>query len=474
MGVVRLLPIALSAVFILVAQAALDAMPAVIAMREGGMGLGSALILGQAAQVAALAVGAASAVYLLERGSVPAALLPGALLLGAGLVSVGLQPLGALDWVLVAHALAGAGFGIILTAAFAGVATITDRDRPVAIALLLLAPLAARGVIGVLYLAGPLALTAAASIVLAGSLLLIRLSPPAPARGTEGIRDRADAASVTLTGRRAAIGGVLLGVGLLVTLAGADPSRVSAVLLVAPFGWTRLEELDAWRRGMLLAGLVLVLCGAALLLGRPRPDRWSSAVAAILLATLAGAGMSAALRFATPAGGFVPGERGIPLVGVALLVGAALGTLLGGFVLVRRGSPRLVGIIGTAVLASATALGAAALILPLPQLTDLGLLAVLLATIGLGGGIAASALRLLLVDVPTHQRGLAAAAGVVAASFGSALGTTIGNGEGIRLATGESGAIGQGLLLLAAAGAGAALVVWLIKPAPREAGAAAV
>lgn len=79
----RVLPIRLYAILVLIGQAALEAMPAVVAEWEGGMGLGSALILGQVVQVAALALGATSAAFLLDRRLGPTVLLVGALLLCA-------------------------------------------------------------------------------------------------------------------------------------------------------------------------------------------------------------------------------------------------------------------------------------------------------------------------------------------------------------------------------------------------------
>lgn len=465
----RLLPIAPFAILILVGQAALEAMPAVIAMREGGMGLGSALILGQAAQVAAVAVGAAAAAYLVDRRSAPAALLPGALLFGAGLISVGLQPLGELIWVLLAQILAGTGFGIILTASFAAAATMAGGVRPLAIALLLLAPLAARSVIGVLFTGGPVVLTVAAGIVLATSWMVVRLPHAFAVEWSTGGLAASEPGRVALSGRGAALGGLLTGFGVLATIVGADASRVSAAQFAAPFGLAQLEVLDALRAGMLLTGLFLLLGGAALLLrGQHLHQRTLAALLALLLAALAGSGIGAALRFAAPTGGIVPGERAISVVGAAVLTGAALGILLGGLWVVRSGRPQVVATAGSAVLACATVLGVAALAVPIPGLGALVPLAALLAVIGLGGGIAVSVLRLLLADAPSHQLSLAAAAGVVAASFGSALGTTIGNSEGVGFVTGETGAISPGLLLLAAAAAAAAIFAWRAGPARRE------
>src|SRR5919106_3870138 len=135
----RALAIIPYAILVLVAQAGVDAIPGVVAIREGGMGLGSALILGQAVQVAALPLGAIGAAWIVDRGPRHAAVLPGAVLLGAGFLSVNFQTVGDLGWVLVAQAMAGAGIGAILTAAFASAAAVSISNRPLAIAVLLLA-----------------------------------------------------------------------------------------------------------------------------------------------------------------------------------------------------------------------------------------------------------------------------------------------------------------------------------------------
>jgi hypothetical protein len=464
---VRALAIVPYAILILVAQAALDAMLGVVAVREGGMGIGSALILGQAVQVAAIPLGATAAALIVDRGAMRAAILASALLLAAGFLSVGMQPVGDLGWVLVPQAMAGAGFGGTLAASFAAVAGMTASNRPLGIAVLLLAALAARSAIGTMFLGGTLALTLAAATVVGLSALAAWL-----ARSISAERSTAPRATSRLGDGgpsiwQGAVGGLLLAIGVFASFVGADPSRVTAVLLAPFVDVGSLEMLDALRAGSLVGGLALVVAGGALLLVRRTVDRQTvAAVAAILLAGVAASGTIAALTFAAATDVAIPGERAIPLVAVAALTGSALGILAGSVWLARRGRPRIVATSGGVVLASATVVGIVAVGGPLPQLAGPAMLAVLLASLGFGGGVVASALRLVLADSVWHRRGLAAAAGVMAASFGSVLGSLIGNGEGVRFATGGSGAISVGLLLLPAAAAAAAVIAArLVAPA---------
>jgi len=459
----RVLPITPYVVLILVAQAALDATPAVVAEREGGIGLGSALILAQAVQIAAVALGAVAAAYLIDRRLGPTALLVGALLFYAGVLAVGLQPMGALTWVLVAQGMAGAGFGIVLTASFVGAAAIEASVRPIAILLLLLAPLAARSFIGVTYLGGPLALTVAGAVVVALSVLVARLADAGSAGSSARAHATSDEGRAPMSSRAAVIGGLMVAVGILAALSGADPSRVSAMLLAGSIGMGRFELLDAMRAAMLVVGLVLVIGGAYVLLVRQWPDRQTLlAVPAMALAAFAGGGMLAVLSFAALTGAAVPGERTISAVSVAATSASALGLALGAVLLARGSRPRVIATAGGLVLACATVVGLLALRGPIEQLTVLAPLAAI-ALVGLAGGITASALRLVLADAAAPQRGLAAAAGVIAASFGSMLGLMIGNGEGVRL-VGERGAIPLGLLTLVVAAVAAAGVAGFVAP----------
>jgi len=463
----RLLPIIPYATLILVGQAALEAVPAVVAEREGGMGLGSALILAQAVQVATLALGATAAAYLIDRRLGPAVLLAGALLFYAGLFAVGLQPMGSLVWVIVAQGVAGAGFGIVLTASFTGAAAIAASVRPLAILVLLLAPLAARNVIGVTYLGGQLALTLVGATVVALSVFVARRAGIGSAESSMNASDTNVGRHAASTGA-AALGGLMVAVGILATLVGADPSRVSAALMIGTFG-IGFESLDGFRAGMLVGGLVVVF-GASIILLRQRRDRQAFlAASAIALTTFAGAGMIAALNFVSPTAATVPGERTISLVSVAVMGGGVLGIALGAIWLARGGRTRVVATAGSLLLACAMLVGAAALQSPTTQLAPLAPLAVIV-LIGLAGGVAATSLRLVLADVAAYQRGLAAAAGVVAASFGSVLGTMIGNGEGVSLVAGEPGPVSVGLLVFVAA-ALAAVVVARFVPPNRPAGA---
>jgi hypothetical protein len=458
----RLLPLIPYVILILVGQAALDAMPAVVAVREGGMGLGSALILAQVIQGAALALGAAAAAYFIDRRNGPVALLAGSLLFYAGLFAVGLQPMGALAWVLVAQGAAGAGFGIILTASFAAAAAMGASVRLFAILLLLLAPLAARGVIGFMYLGGTLALTLAGGVAVGVAVVVARLPGIGRAHSSDHITAMADGLRPR-SRRIAVLGGLMVAVGVLLALVGADPSRVSAALLAGPVGIGGLEGLDDLRAGMLAGGLGLVVVGAWLLVARQTAGRTFLAVPAIALAAFAGSGMVAALSFAILTGTAVPGERTVSPVGVAAVGGSALGVVLGAAWLARGGRPRVVATTGCALLACATAVGLAIVLAPSDELRTLVPLAAV-ALLGVAGGAAASALRLVLARVVVHQRGLAAAAGVVAASFGSMLGSMIGNGEGVRLVAGQPAETSVGLLALAATAVTAVAVAWFVAP----------
>jgi hypothetical protein len=462
---VRALAIVPYAILILVAQAALDAMLGVVAVREGGMGIGSALILGQAVQVAAIPLGATAAAWIVDRGAMRAAVLPGALLLTAGFLSVGIQPVGDLGWVLVPQAIAGVGFGAILTASFAAVAAMTASSRPLWIAVLLLAAIAARSAIGVMYLGGTLALTLAAATVVGLSALAAWLAGGVSAERSTAPRTASRLGNGGSPIWQGAVGGLLVAIGVFASFVGADPSRVTAVLLAPFVDAGSLEMLDALRAGSLVGGLALVVAGGALLLVRRGVDRRTvAAVAAILLAAVAASGTIAALTFAAATDVAIPGERAIPLVAVAALTGSALGIVAGSVWLARRGRPRIVATSGGVVLACAAVGGMVAVGAPLPQLTGLAALAALLTLLGFGGGMAACALRLVLADSAWHQRGLAAAAGVMAASFGSVLGSLIGNGEGVRFAADGAGPISVGLVLLPAAGAAAAIAARFVTP----------
>jgi len=457
----RRLPIALFAILVLVAQAAVEAMPGVVMAYHGGMGIGSALILPQVAQVAAAAPAAAACAYFIVRNSTSAALLPGALLLAAGVVSVGLQPSEDLVSLVYGHVLAGLGLAVILTAAFAYVAE-DAVNRPLGTTLLLMAPLAARSAMGTVVSGGSAALLAAAAIVVALSLLVAHLAARASiasegfGNGVSGDR------RLAISGQAAALGGVLTAIGLMAASAGADSNLVLAGLLTAPLGPQPLEALEGWRLGMLVGGLLLVAAGARMLVGGQHlGGRVLTPVTAIALVALSASGMTAAIRIATALGAVSTLEAGLAILGAAALVGAVLGVALAGLWLHRRGRPETVATVGAVLLACAVALGiaiVAPLALRLPEFAPVAVVG----SLGLGAGVAAGALRLVLAAAAPHQRVLAAGAGVVAALAGSTFGSLVGTGAAGGFATGDPSLISPGLSVLAVAAVAAIVVARLV------------
>ncbi|MBA2632887.1 MAG: hypothetical protein H0U86_07820 [Chloroflexi bacterium] len=460
----RRLPIALFAILVLVAQAAVEAMPGVVMAYHGGMGIGSALILPQVAQVAAAAPAAAASAYFIVRNSSSAALLPGALLLAAGVVSVGLQPTEDLASLVYGHMLAGLGMAVILTAAFAYVAE-DALNRPLGVTLLLMAPLAARSAVGTVVAGGSAALVAAAAIVVALSLLVAHLAAR-PSLGQQAFASGvSDDRHPAISGRTAALGGVLTAIGLLAAFAGFDSNLVLVGLLTAPLGPQRFEALEAWRLGMLVGGLLLVAAGAwVLLVGQHFGGRVLAAVTAIGLVALSTSAMTAVIRIATALGAISTLVGGLAILGVAALGGAVLGVALAGFWLQGRGRPETVATVGVVLLACAVALSIV-IVSPLAvQPPEYAPVAVV-GTLGLSAGVAAGALRLVLAEAAPHQRPLAAGGGVVAALAGSTFGSLIGTGAAGGLATGDPSPISPGLSIIAAAAAVAAiLVVRLVGP----------
>lgn len=452
----RRLTIALFAILVLVAQVAVEAMPGVVMAYHGGMGIGSALILPQVAQVAAAAPAAAASAYFIARNSTSAALVPGALLLAAGVASVGLQPSEDLASLVYGHVLAGLGIAVILTAAFAHVADYA-LNRPLGITLLLLAPLAARSASGTLVAGGSVALVAAAAMVVALSLAVSHLAARLSVGGCEFATDVPEYHRPPISGRDAGLGGVLMAVGLLAAFGGADSNLVIVGLLSAPLGPQRVEVLEAWRVGMLVGGLLLVFAAARVLLGGQRVGgRILTAVLAIMLVALSASGMTAALRIATALGALTS-EGGIVILGVAALGGGAGGITLAGLWLRRGGRPRTVVTVGLLVLACTVAVGIAALAplaLGLPEFAP----AAIVGSLGLGAGVAAGVLRLVLTEAAPHQRALAAGAGVVAALVGSSFGSLIGTGSAGGFATGDRSPISPGLSVLAVAAVAALLL----------------
>lgn len=433
-------PIGALVAALLLGHAAFDALPTVVAEREGGMGLGSALIVAQVFGVAGIAAGAIAAAYALDRGRPAWAVVAGALAHYAGMTAAGTAPIGAIGWITAAYGLAGVGLGAVATSAFVLAAGMGGR-AVVAIVLLLLASSAARGVVGSLPAFGPAGLILPAAVVVAVAVLAVRGWPgrspreASPARGGPGGR--------VLPLGAVLVGGALVVVGVVAMLAGADPSRLSAAMIAGSFG-VGLPGLDGARAVLATVGLATALGGATLLLLRAGAGRTVGAAGAgVALVAVAGAGVVALLSLAGTTGG-VP--RPAPGVALAALVGTAAGIGLGGWWLAGTGRPRQVALTGTAVLAGAVGVGAA---LGFGGAGGLAALVVACAA-GFGAGFAAPAMRLVLAEVVVTRRGLAAAVGVMGATSGAVLGSMVGIGEGLRSQAGGGQPPPVGALLLLA------------------------
>ena len=442
------------AALIVLGEAAIGSVPDVVAVREGGMGLGSALLMAQLAQVAGVVFGAVVAAYIVERWSASAALVAGALLYYAGLISVGHQPSHLLGWVVVILALGGAGLGMVLTAAFSAAAGVRAPQRPLAIGLLLLAALASALLVGNAGLdSGPPVLVVVAAVMVAGAVLVAR-------RADTGTTDRARAGTETrLTGRSALGGGGLLAFGVLATLWGIEPSSVSAALVASTLGIGDAGPMDGVRLGLVVVGVLVGALGMAVLSARARPSRETVvAVAATASVALAVAGLIAIAGFAVPRDLSPPDSGGGPLGELAGFVGGGAGLGIGAWLLARGVTARAVALAGAVVLAG---LGVLLLIGLAAALGDSGVVGPVLgiALTAFGGGLAAVALRLLLAEVPIRERGFAAGAGVAAAAFGAISGLMVGGADGVRLAMGASEGLPLGFVVVASAALLAALIV---------------
>jgi hypothetical protein len=417
------------AALILLAEAAVGSVPDIVAAREGGMGLGSALIVAQLAQVAGTAFGAVVAGYLVGRRSPSVALVSGALLFYAGLIGIGHQPAHLLGWVVAVLAVAGAGLGMILTASLAVAADTGAPDRPYAVALLLLASVAAALLVdNPAFLLGVPALVIVAGVVVAGSLAITRFAAPLPA--VEG----GDGSALTLGS--AVLGGGLIAAGVAATLWGLEPSSISAVLVGQSVGMTGIGSLGAFRAGLVIFGVIAIAGGCVLIGMRTRPGRSTLlAAAASGSAAFAAAGLLAVSGFTMPVA--PPDRFGGPIGELTAVIFGAIGLFVGAWLLARgAGRRRAVALGGAAllvavaavVLIGATWVAASGAVVPL----------IALAATAFGAALVAAALRVVLSETPIDERGMAVAAGVAAAALGAMAGLLVGAGEGIRLAiTGE-------------------------------------
>lgn len=438
------------AVLILLGEAAIGSVPGIVAAREGGMGLGSALIMAQAAQVAGMAFGAMLAAHLVDRWSVHVALVGGALAYYGGLIGIGHQPSHLLGWVVVVLGLGGAGLGMVLTASFSAAAGVTGRERPLAVALLLIAMLAAGLLVGnAVFLPGATTLVIVAAIILGGAVLLAWYARGGSVREPSTPERSGETAGLTM--RLALAVGGLLAVGVLATLWGIEPSRVSVAMVAGSLGAAGSASLDGLRLGLVLLGFAAVAAGAILLWVRGRPSSATVMAAAATASTaLAAAGLLAVVGFAMPRELSPPDSRGGPLGELAALAAGAAGLVLGAWLLARGVRPRTVGSVGSLILAGLSVLLLAGGGTLLQSSGAVGPIAAIAIT-AFGGGLTAVALRLLLAEAPIGERGFAAAAGVAAAAFGGMAGLMIGAGEGMALAIGAVEGMPTGLFVLVAA-----------------------
>ncbi len=447
MSATRILPYA---ALLLVAQVALDTAPTIVAEREGGMGLGSALIIGSVAQVAVLALGATAAAHVVDRRSGGAALIAGAVLLYAGLMAVGTAPMGALTWLTAAFAVAGLGYGAILTVAFATAAAVAPRSRGVAIGLLLAAVLVARLVAGTVWAFGPIVLVVVGGAVVVLSVLSVRSgSAVVVEQGSHG----------ALPAGRAISAGVLLGLGTLLAVAGADSSRLVAALLAGFLGVGGFETLDTARTVMLGLGLPLLVIGMTVLIGRTGVDRgarWSTP--ALALATIAALGTSSAMSLVSLYG---RSPDGAVAASVAAVWGGALGLAAAAWSSARGVDRRAPGMVGGGVIFSVSVVALVVLAGGRPADGDIIPVA-LIGGSAIGLGLVAVVLRLVLAEVPSQQRGLAAAAGVVAVSVGSVIGSTLGVGQGVRLVSGDASGFAPGAALVVIAAAASVVLIAVV------------
>ena len=433
-----------AAILAFLALILIDALPAVIAQQEGGTGPGSALVLGQAIQTASLLVGAALAAAWLSRQPGAAVFLPSALALTAAVVAVFLNEHGGMTWIAVAHALAGLCLGLLLTAAFVRAMSSATPMRPVAMGLVLLAPVGARVGIGILDRGGLAALALAAAVMLVASRWMDATIADAHS-GDLRVGDWAVA-------RRTAIGTLVAGFGVVATLAGADSSGIAAAMLGRPLGLASLDAIQIWRSALFVTGIALMAGGAALTKHTVLERSTSAAAAGVALVALAAAGSTALLVFSAPVAGFVPGERAITIVGLAggggTVVGIVLGTASG---IARLPTPGTA-VVGAVVLAGATTVTVMAVEGPNRGSVGTAGLAVLASAAGIGAGLTLTALWRAISEVPTDRRAIGAAIGVIGASLGTAFGTSIARGDALAITAGDVlGPRPGGIVLISAA-----------------------
>lgn len=418
-----------------VAGSVADAMPAVMAAQEGGMGPGSALVLGQNARVAAMAGGGIALVGIARMRGSTAPFLPGAIALQLGVISILLNEHEGVTWFVAAEVLVGFGLGASLTAWLLTVASQDEPKRSWALAMLLIGTVAARGLSGVLEHGGILVLTIMAGAVLVAAALLDRWGK----RHMLAFEWRRWEAGATAT---------LVGcAGIFMVLAGADSSGITAMMIAGPLGVADLSTLDLWRAVLTIAGAGL-LTGAVVHVGRRAASgRSLGRPAAIALVSLVFSGVTALATLSAPVAFVMPGERTFHPISIATVVGATAGIALSAWMISTRRPSATPAV--AAVLLAGVALSAL-----LSQGTDgldLGSFVVLAVLGGLAAGMVLHDLwRLVLGDHPP-RRPLMVAIAVAGTAFGSSLGASLARGEALAFRASPSlPASAMGLVLLAA------------------------
>jgi hypothetical protein len=263
-----------------------------------------------------------------------------------------------------------------------------------------------------------------------------------------------------LSGPRTALAGVMLGAGALLAVAGVEPSRLSASLLIGALGAGAFGALDAARIAMFLVGGALVLGGMTVLLADHRVAGGARlAVPSVLLAAGAATGIASALVQATGAGRLLEGAA--VLTGASGTIGGGLGLLVAALLIARAGGRLIVAVAGSVLLVLGAGLGLAVLSAQRPDVGDLRPVG-LIGLVGFGGALVVTALRHRLADADPGARGLAASAGVAAAAIGASIGSMVGAGEGLQMLGGGvrgpgPGSIGLLVASLAVAALSAAL-----------------
>ncbi|MGH2385826.1 MAG: hypothetical protein ACRDGB_12370 [Candidatus Limnocylindria bacterium] len=391
--------------------ATITELPVVITAREGGMGPGSALLLGEAVLVGATALGAGSAAL------APRWISPGSLLLSSAAITMGAFVSAAFEdhvgliAINSAYAVIGFAAGMAITELFARAAERSRGRRAMAVAALLVGAAAA----------SRLAIVAAVPglvwLVLACAFLAVLWWLQADSMA--GQADVTDRGAPVVGYIRGGLSLLAIGAGIVATLASSDSTGMLAIMLSSPFGATDLAGLDASRATLLVVGVGLIAIGSVALWLRSRPaGSVVTATCAVALTGLAGAGTVVILAYIAPAD-VIPGQRALSGTGAVSLLATAMGMGLGAVCLARGISVRILAGSG------ATALGVVTLIVTgvggglAPAVSaPLGALAAA-ATAGLGMGVAFVALRFGLTLVPASLMRGAAAAGVTAAAFGS-------------------------------------------------------